>query len=323
MNVLDEWHVESVSPEEYIAIADPHIKSVYNKGIFNRLNEDNADKVFYLIVYKKNSPRFATVFGLVGDELKCPFSAPFGYIETLKRPNKLSHFYKAYDLIEDYFLKKTKADKIKIYMAPYFYDSDAVCAWMNVFFQHGYYVECCDVNHVLMDIERLMIDYENKIHLNARSPLRIALKSDLDFYHCSNKSEWGDAYDIIQENHTAKNFPVHMSKEKLIDTLSVVDNDVFVVKKDHKAIAAAIVYHPADKIAQIIYWGDIPGYSEYKPMNFIGYKLLDYYTKKSFRYIDIGISTDYGEANLGLCDFKESIGCTRTNKYRLKKEIEH
>ncbi len=323
MNTIDEWHVESVSVEEYITIADPHIKSVYNKGIFNRLNEDNADKVFYLIVYKKNSPRFATVFGLVGDELKCPFSAPFGYIETLKHPDKLQDYYRAYDLIETFLLGVTKAKSIKIYMAPHFYDMDSISTWMNVFFQHGYCVECSDVNYAFLNIEELVADYEKRMHKNAKKNLNIALKSDLEFIHCSDTEGLEKAYDVIKANRANRQFPLRMSIERLKHTVSIVDNDVFLVEKEEIAIAAAVVYHVTDEIVQVIYWGDAPGYSEYKPINYISYNLLRYYREKGFRHIDVGISTDYGEPNFGLCDFKESIGCTRTNKYRLNKEIEH
>ena len=49
-------------------------------------------------------------------------------------------------------------------------------------------------------------------------------------------------------------------------------------------------------------------------INFLAYQLIQYYTKKGIKILDIGISTEDGIPNYGLCDFKESIGCFLSSK---------
>lgn len=39
------------------------------------------------------------------------------------------------------------------------------------------------------------------------------------------------------------------------------------------------------------------------------------------KYLDIGPSTENSIPNYGLCDFKESIGCRRSLKYTMVKEL--
>jgi hypothetical protein len=41
--------------------------------------------------------------------------------------------------------------------------------------------------------------------------------------------------------------------------------------------------------------------------------------KKGMKFVDIGPSTENSIPNYGLCEFKESIGCTVVNKYSFKK----
>jgi len=92
--------------------------------------------------------------------------------------------------------------------------------------------------------------------------------------------------------------------------MQVVPVDFFLVKKETDDIAAAVVFHVADGIVQVVYWGDLPAYAECKTMNFLSYHLFEYYQKKGIRIIDIGPSTENSIPNHGLCEFKESIGCS-------------
>jgi lipid II:glycine glycyltransferase (peptidoglycan interpeptide bridge formation enzyme) len=85
--------------------------------------------------------------------------------------------------------------------------------------------------------------------------------------------------------------------------------DFFTVNKEQTTIGAAVVFHVAPRIVQVVYWGDLPAYSEYKTMNFLSYSLFNYYQNQGIKIIDIGPSTENSIPNHGLCEFKESIGC--------------
>jgi len=104
--------------------------------------------------------------------------------------------------------------------------------------------------------------------------------------------------------------------------LKIVKHDVFIVKKDEKTIASAIIYRLNDRIAQVIYWGDVPGYSKCRPMNWLSYQVVTYYKQLGFSWLDIGPATENGVPNYGLCDFKQSIGCETSLKFTLTKKYD-
>jgi acetyltransferase-like isoleucine patch superfamily enzyme/RimJ/RimL family protein N-acetyltransferase len=49
-------------------------------------------------------------------------------------------------------------------------------------------------------------------------------------------------------------------------------------------------------------------------MNFLAYKIFEYYSDLNYKFIDLGPSSENSVPNIGLCDFKESIGCDVTLK---------
>ena len=69
----------------------------------------------------------------------------------------------------------------------------------------------------------------------------------------------------------------------------------------------------------MIYWGDIDGYSEERPMNLLAENVYEFYQQKGIQVLDIGPSTENGVPNYGLCDFKESIGVSVLIKVYFKK----
>ena len=110
-----------------------------------------------------------------------------------------------------------------------------------------------------------------------------------------------------------------MTWDQIQETVKVIKADFFIVQQAAgKAIAAAMVFHVAEKIVQVVYWGDLPDFAHLKTMNFLSYKVFEYYKSKEIRIIDIGPSTENSIPNFGLCEFKESIGCDITSKFSFK-----
>lgn len=149
-------------------------------------------------------------------------------------------------------------------------------------------------------------------------PIVTHLITDIE---CDSQDSKRIAYEIIAENRQAKGYPLRMTFKQIYDTMQTVDSKVFIVKNAlSEYIASAFVYHVNNSIAQVIYWGDKPGNSQYKSINFIAYRLLQYYHGLKFKYLDIGPSTENSIPNFGLCDFKESILCSRSLKFSLQKD---
>lgn len=50
-------------------------------------------------------------------------------------------------------------------------------------------------------------------------------------------------------------------------------------------------------------------------MYFLAHRLFEFYRENKFVYLDLGPSTDEGQPNIGLCTFKEGLGCDVSSKY--------
>lgn len=309
---------EPVSREAYEKAAGA-IRNVFNTPRFNELNRVKVDDILYILVKKEASPRFGVIFGRRGDRLLCPFSAPFGYIEMLKKEQPLSYFYEAVEAVEE-LVKPLGISEISFFLPPDFYDNFCISAWYNCLSQMGYRTDNIDLSFSL-HIPSLYPDYTEHIFSNARNKLNIALKSALEFREAISLEEKKKAYDIIRQNRVSKGYPLRMTEEQVLSTIEVVPAHMYLVSADGEDLAAALIYDVTGKIAQVIYWGDVPGNGEKKLINFLAFRLLQIYHDRGFDYLDIGPSTEDGVPNFGLCDFKDSIGCTRTAKVRFSKEL--
>ena len=317
----DQWHVERLDYNNYVNIVESKIRNVFSKGAFSELNAEKVVEVIYLIIYKKGSARFACTLGRGEDNvLRCPFSAPFGYLEEIKSKQSVSDFYRAAAAVNDY-LDNANEKAVTITFPPLFYDNKIIGVWINALFQTGWKVEYFEINYAF-HIPDIFENYESKIAHNARKNLRIAEQSGLQLVHCNTEFEKKEAYQIIKKNREMKGYPLRMSEEQVMKTIEIVKSDMYIVYFEGNGIASALVYEVTDDIVQVVYWGDIPGFSEKKPINFLAYELLKIYFKNGYNYLDIGPASEQGIADFGLCDFKDSIGCMRDLKIKMSRKTE-
>ncbi|WP_303150572.1 hypothetical protein [uncultured Cloacibacillus sp.] len=307
-----------VTPQEFQQIVTSS-DVIYNTTTFCELNKKKVDYIDYLIVKKDESPRFAVIFGVKDSQASCPFSAPFGTLLPLKKSSSVENYDDALSAI-DIYASDMGLKKIFFRIPPIFYEVNALTALVSSLFRHGYEVHDVDVNYAF-NLYDVYENYDSIIHYNAKKNLRIALKSNLELQICNNEEDIISAYNIIAQNRSCKGYPLRMTQDQVLETLSVVAHDVFIVQHEGQGIASAIVYHVNDKIAQVIYWGDIPGVTHLKSINYLAYQLIQYYGAKGCQYLDIGPSTENSIPNYGLCDFKESIGCERSLKFAMEKCI--
>ena len=291
---------------------------VYLSADFCEINRSKVDALEYLFLQKGNSPRFMLPVGIRNGEALCPFSAPFSYPAMVKKGQTMEDYDLALAALDSY-ARDRGWRSLRFTLPPFFYDADVLSAWANAFFRAGFSCETLDLNYSL-DLKSLdLAHYESGLAPNTRRNLRIAGGSDLSFLRCETEAEVRAAYAVIAENRAAKGYPLRMTLDQVLATLKIVPHDLFLVRRSGEDIAAAMVYHVRDQIAQVIYCGDRPGFGEYKPVNYLSYQLLCYYSARGFSWLDIGPSTENSVPNYGLCSFKESIGCTRAPKLTLCK----
>lgn len=312
---------EIVSADEYqMCLSDKNI-IVFNNRPFVELNKTKVERIDYIILKQEESSRFAFAFGVCDNMARFPFSAPFALPVEIKKEQSVVRYDEALFCLEQYCRDKC-ISSLRIIFPPMFYASESITAWINSMYRDGYVSKNIDINYAI-DLQKMFAsDYDRKIQYKGRKNLHIAQKQNLDLIYCETQNAIEKAYDIILQNRTSKGYPLRMSLKQVLSTIKIVPHDVFIVRKDSECIAAALVYTVADKIAQVIYWGDSPGHETCKSINFLAYELIQYYGKRQYRWLDIGPSTENSIPNYGLCDFKESIGCQRSLKFTMEKTFE-
>ena len=172
------------------------------------------------------------------------------------------------------------------------------------------------------DLINLTKEYAQNIWHNARKNLHIALAYNLTFAKCDSPEQKETAYQVIQLNRSVRGKPLRMSWQEVLATTKIIPAEFFTVSDtDQNVLASAIVFEVATKVALVIYWGDIPDFQHLKTMNFLSYKIFEYYKERNFDFVDIGYSTEDSIPNYGLCEFKESIGCSIAPKYSFAKNV--
>ena len=306
--------IKEITEEEYRELTGTKVP-FFCRYEFLKLNEEKVEKIRYLLGYDRKK-RLVWAVGEKEKRWMAPFSAPFSMIIELQKEISVEYYWEFVKLITEY-AKNLHIQSINLFLPPdiYCYQQNARC--LNAFLGNGYSLYYQDINYSL-DLGKIDInEYESLMHRNARKNLHIALKSNLELIKCDSLELKQEAYHVIRLNREGKGYPLRMSLNQVMDTIQIVEHEFFLVKKDGYFIAAAIIFHVTDEIVQVIYWGDIPEVGEYKPINFLSHELIKYYKNKEIKYVDIGPSTEGGIPNFGLCNFKESIGCKLSSKYRI------
>lgn len=307
---------------ELIKVSAKEYKSYFNKTFqvfntveFSELNKSKVDEVVYFL-FKDAKVRLGIVLGKKGNELNSPFSAPFGGFSFIKDDVSLSSIENSLRLLEEY--ASLNNNSIKISIPPDFYSTCFINKVINSFLRSCFNLYYTDINYSF-SLENIS-DYKSKIWRNARKNLNHAENYSLDFRKAENLSEIKLAYSVIKENRESKGYPLRMSFDSVLETLNVINADFFNLFYNEISIAAAQIFHVTDEVVQVIYWGDKPGFENMRPMNFLAFKVFEYYEQFGIKHIDIGPSSENGIPNYGLCDFKEGIGCSITNKFTFKYE---
>jgi hypothetical protein len=253
------------------------------------------------------------IIGESGNQVSSPFSAPFGGFSSVDKNPKIDIVEKSLIALINWVHKKG-FKTLNITLPPDFYNRNLTSKIQNSLYRLGFQQDRLDLNyqfHLLKFNETYLSDC---IWYNARKNyLRSTSFDDLNFTKL-DELEQKTAYDVISENRKEKGYPLRMTWEQVQKTNEVVTIDYFLVSKGVTPIGAAITFHVSQEVVLVVYWGDISAYSECKTMNYLSYNLFKYYSQTNIQIVDIGPSTENSIPNLGLCDFKESIGCDVSTK---------
>lgn len=278
---------------------------IFNSAAFNALNKSKCDAVYYLL-FKDSKVRLGIIFGVRNNILTSPFSAPFGGFEATSSDIRLQQIDAALQTLHQWATDRI-FEGIKIGFPAFFYNSNMLNKVCSCLTRASYERSNVDLNYHFLTA-KFDDNYEKEIWYNAQKNLRKGKTSGLTFEKI-NAADGAQAYAIIALNRRTRGFPLRMTFEQIEETSKVVDIDFFLVKREEIIVASAIVFHVAKDIVQVVYWGDLPDYSEFKTMNYLSFHLFQHYKNQGIKIIDIGPSSENSIPNYGLCEFKESIGC--------------
>lgn len=307
--------IEEVSSQAYRQHVFPKI--IFDTVEFNELNKYKVKKVHYYLFGEKKK-YFALSLGEGNDrDFYNPYSAPFASWVNLRKNWTLEQLEEAVGAFDRFAHDHMKC--VRFTLPPEFYGSKMIAGLLNILLRYGYSISWQDLNYAIDLHQYTEKNYVHQIRQNARKNLRQALSNGLSLVLCIDLEMKKEAYRIIAINREERGYPLRMSWDQVRETIGIVSHEFFLVKYNDISVAAAIVFHVTDEIAQVIYWGNILEYNSLRSINYLAFQLVEFYKAKGFHYLDIGPSSEKGNLNYGLCDFKDGIGCFASSKFVLNK----
>jgi hypothetical protein len=298
-----------------------HLKpiSVFTTSAFAELNKNKVDQLIFLL-FKDSKIRLGIIFGKKDDVLMSPFSAPYGGFSYADPDCKAKMIDDAIAALVSWAEEKG-FKKLNIALPALHYNAEFLTRVINGFYTHQFNIEAIDVNHHFESPKNFDEDYVSLLQRNARKNLNNALKQEFQWVKLSHE-EAVRAYDVIAINRAAKQKPLRLTLTQVLEVSSITEVDFFVVNHQGSDVAAAIVFHVSNDLVQVVYWGDDPKFAELRSMNYLTYKVFQHYANLGIKVLEIGISTENSIPNYGLCEFKESIGCSVSLKYTFSKNLD-
>ena len=302
MDILD------VSKEDYAACV-PNPFSKFETAEFIELNKHKADYVKYFL-FDNGKKRFGFVCGIKDGVLKAPFSASYGIFSEITENSRIEYFHEAVKALIEW-CASAGLKQICAGAPALSYNPSLITKFQNALISNGFQIESYDVNFEFYT-KNFDENYLSCIQRNARKNYNTAARNGLMF---EKTDDAASVYEIIKINREFRGFPLRMSLEEIVNTSKIIPSDYFIVydAAGNKA-ASALIHHLKESLARVVYWGNTPESEEVRPVNFLSYNIFKYYKEKGISLIDIGTSTVSGVPNYGLCDFKDSIGCSCSPK---------
>ncbi len=307
-----------VTADEYSRIiSKPYY--AFGTAAFNELNKDRCKEIYYLL-FKEGKYRLGLIGGKQGNIFSSPFSAPYGGFTYFGEGIKLNYIDAALELLKKW-APSNGIESIHITLPPAIYDESFISKLINCLFRGNYDLNKVDLNYSL-NLDSFDDSYYSRIWDNARRNLRNAERANLIFKKCEEDKDKETAFQIIIKNREAKGYPLHMSWQRVMETSKIIQTDFFLALSiNHLAVASAVVFHIQTEIVQMIFWGDLPGANDLRVMNYLSFKLFEYYKLVGKKIIDIGPASSDSIPNYGLCEFKEGIGCEISTKLTFSQNL--
>lgn len=267
----------------------------------------------YFALFEKEQPIARISFTVNNHQAISGYQATFGSVDNEHPlPNRAAK----------YFLEQTciilKSDDIKVLIIKHWPDCYAQReSWQGIFEELGFSLVNSETDQYLAVNEQ---GYSQIVNKNQLSNLNQSREKGFKFERL-NINELPDVYDLIQNTLVRKGYPVSMTYDDLYKTISLLPEKylLFGVFDNKKLIAASVSVRISKRILYNFYHADNFSYRSTSPMVMLIQEIYQYCQQNDIWLLDLGISTESGEINEGLFNFKKSLGCSTSEKntYRL------
>jgi hypothetical protein len=311
-----------INKDRYINLDHFSKPTFYDTEEFHLYHRKFVSDVYRVIVKDNNKYLGYCYVGVNEGIVKAPYSSPFAiiYIKNKYKVRDVCQFIKG--LIE--CTKSLNCQKIEFTLAPEIYSPELINSLIPGFFSEGFTVRTIDINNYydLTDYTSKEFYLDNLIH-STRKSYKKALSYGLEFLEIQ-KEDFRVAYNVIKINREEMGYPLKISDLQMEDLINMnsLNCRCFIVKREDNIMASAIIFDVTDDISQVVYWGDISKYRKMSSMSILVTEIFSYYSEIEKKYLDIGPSSENGIINVGLADFKKSIGCNNNIKIKLDYELQ-
>lgn len=298
--------LREVSKEAYAGLFSHH-PHIFNSVAFSELNAAKCQVLHYLVLADTRI-RGGITLGERGDMLASPFSAPYGGL-TLPRERHQSQIDEMWSLIVGFCQAKGK--RLHVTLPPMWHNESTMSQCVSSLSRLPNSKVTADLSyHLPLNASAHEAGYQ------ARRDLRNAKASGISVAagNCS-ADDIARAHKLISLNHSLRGFPMNMTLHDMTATAAMVKADTFFATHNGRDIAAAIVFTVAPGIAQVIVWGDDVEHHNLHPMHLLFDSIADHYRRLGYKALDLGPATEHGVPNMGLCFFKESLGCRASLRF--------
>lgn len=241
------------------------------------------------------------------------YSAPFGGIDLTRgsetADNVMALVARAVDVA-----RREGINRIEVRCKPpHSTPSEPLVAF--ALFQAGFAVVESDLNfYIPLDGISELGEWEAGLRKQARRALREARALGLTTRQLDPEDEsgWELAYEVLRDNRIEKGRPMRLPLEYIRGIRDCFGPLVrmLVTEGNRHTVAAALIYRVGRGRDVVQYWGDNAPHLAVSPMPVMVAAVVEHGLHTGASVLDIGISTDHGEPNLGLIQFKRAFGCS-------------
>lgn len=247
------------------------------------------------------------------DEITSGYSAPYGGLDFVRSHETVDHVMGLVDRVVGE-ARERGIRRIEVRNKPPHYSETEANATFALF-EAGFAVTESNLNFYL---DLRMVHSVDEWRASLRKETRRALRALADLPDLTTRplahddeQAWAIGYEVLRANRIDKGRPMHLGLDyvrALRDAFGPIVR-MLVVEHDGRIVGAALIYRVGRGRDVVQYWGDSGHDLPRSPMPFLVEAVVADALARGAQFVDIGISTDHGDPNLGLIQFKRSVGC--------------